>query len=278
MQVRRQKSKQMQMLAKKQELRSNVFKFLLSFAVVLVLGFVCFSTTAHAASVTVDLGNGTAGPDSGVLDILLLFAILALLPSMLIMMTSFMRIIIVLSFLRSAMGTQQSPPNQVLIGIALFLTLFIMNPVLQEINTNAYQPYRNGEITRTEAMEQAALPVKRFMLRQTKEQELGFFLSVSGNQDALENQTSDNPEALTDLSLSVIVPSFITSELKRAFTMGFYIFIPFLIIDLVVSSTLMSMGMVMLPPTTISLPFKVMLFVLVDGWNLLFGTFINGFR
>lgn len=273
-----QTSRQMQIVLKKQELRKQLFRFLLSFAAVLLLGFICFGIRAEAASVTVDLGSGTAGPDGGVLDILLLFALLALLPSMLIMMTSFTRIIIVLSFLRSALGTQQSPPNQVLIGIALFLTLFIMNPVLQEVNTNAYQPYRAGEITRAEAMEQAALPMKRFMLRQTKEKELGFFLSAAGQEDALSEATSDNPEALTDLGMSVIVPAFITSELKRAFTMGFYLFIPFLIIDLVVSSTLMSMGMVMLPPTTISLPFKIMMFVLVDGWNLLFGTFINGFR
>lgn len=251
--------------------------FVLSLSVTLLLGLFLFRVRAHAApSFTVDLGGGEAAGDGGILDLLILFAILALLPSLLILMTSFTRIIIVLSLLRNALGTQQSPPTQVLIGIALFLTLFIMQPVFSQMNTVAYEPYREGRIDQETAVRRAVVPLKRFMLLQTKEKELNLFLSLSGQEDRLEGVT--DPEQLTELGLQVIVPAFVTSELKRAFTIGFYLFIPFLIIDMVVSSTLMSMGMVMLPPSTIALPFKLMMFVLVDGWNLLFNALIQGFR
>ena len=206
------------------------------------------SVTSYAASVTVDLGAGNAGAQFGVLEALLVVTLLALAPTLLIMMTSFTRIVIVLSFLRNALGTQQSPPSQVLIGLSLFLTMFIMWPVFTQINEEAYQPYRAGTITQQQAQELAEEPL------------------------------STDPEELKDLGMEVVVPAFVTSELKRAFTMGFLLYIPFLIIDMVVSSTLMSMGMVMLPPSMISLPFKIMVFVLVDGWGLLIGTLVRSFH
>lgn len=268
--------------------RTSLKKYLLIFIIsgivtILLFGF-CFSLRAQAApAITIDLDSGTTGEGSfGPLEMLFLMAILALAPSILIMMTSFTRIVIVLSFLRSALGTQQSPPNQVLIGLALFLTLFIMQPVLQQINEDAYTPYKQGLINQQTAVENAVKPMKQFMLRQTKQKDLSLFLSISGEEEDLEQmeaQSEDQTmENLEKLSLSVIVPAFVTSELTRAFTIGFLLFIPFLIIDMVVSSTLMSMGMVMLPPSMIALPFKIMMFVLVDGWNLLLGTLAQGFR
>ena len=265
---------------KKRELRKYKKKLLISSAVTAVLLVCCFAITAYAApSVTVDLGQGDAsGAQFGILEALLTVTLLALAPSILIMMTSFTRIIIVLSFLRNALGTQQSPPNQVLIGLALFLTLFIMFPVFTEINEEAYQPYREGELTQQQAVEQAVVPLKEFMIRQTYTNDLNLFLSISNEKTGQQVQLSGEQEELMKLGLEIIVPSFITSELKRAFTIGFLLFIPFLIIDMVVSSTLMSMGMVMLPPSVIALPFKIMIFVLVDGWGLLIGTLVKGFR
>ncbi len=203
------------------------------------------------------------------LEILLMLTIVSLLPSLLIMTTSFMRTIIMLSFLRNAMGVQQSPPNMVLTGIALFLTLFIMSPVIEEINVTAYQPYRNQEITQEEAWTRAQVPMKNFMLRNTEEDALNLFMDI-GNVEAVENEA--------DLPLTVVIPSFMTTELKRAFMSGFLLYIPFLLIDIIVSSTLMSMGMVMLPPAMISLPFKLLLFVTVDGWQLMFSTIVRGFN
>lgn len=241
---------------------------------IMIVGFAVFRVSAEAATFTIDLGEGEATGNGGVMELLLLFALLALLPSLLVMMTSFTRIVIVLSFLRNALGTQQSPPNQVLVGISIFLTLFIMNPVIQEVNTTAYQPYRDGVLDQSTALEQASIPIKRFMLRQTMDKELRLFVSLSGEEWSPVHE----PEDLTALGMQVIIPAFMTSELKRAFTIGFYIFVPFLIIDIVVSSTLMSMGMVMLPPSMIALPFKIMMFVLVDGWNNLFNALIQGFR
>ena len=203
------------------------------------------------------------------LEILLMLTIVSVLPSLLIMTTSFMRTIIMLSFLRNAMGVQQSPPNMVLTGIALFLTLFIMSPVIEEINVTAYQPYRNQESTQEEAWTRAQVPMKNFMLRNTEEDALNLFMDI-GNVEAVENEA--------DLPLTVVIPSFMTTELKRAFMSGFLLYIPFLLIDIIVSSTLMSMGMVMLPPAMISLPFKLLLFVTVDGWQLMFSTIVRGFN
>ena len=203
------------------------------------------------------------------LELLLMLTLISLLPSLLIMCTSFLRTIIMLSFLRNAMGIQQSPPNMVLVGIALFLTLYIMTPVIDEINETAYQPYIREEITQREAWTRAQVPLKEFMLRNTGEDTLNLFMDMA-NEEIVE-------EAV-DLHLTVVIPSFMTEELKRAFTAGFLLYIPFLLIDIIVSSTLMSMGMMMLPPAMISLPFKLLLFVTVDGWQLLFSSIVTGFN
>lgn len=203
------------------------------------------------------------------LEILLLLTVIMLLPSLLIMMTSFTRIIIILSFTRNAMGIQQTPPNMVLVGIALFLTLFIMNPVLEQVNTEAYQPYREEQISQTEALERAQVPIKEFMLKQTEKSSLNLFADIA------DVEIGEDP---TELSLVVIIPSFITSELKRGFMAGLFLYIPFLLIDVIVSSVLMSMGMIMLPPATIALPFKLLLFVTVDGWQLLFESIVKSFH
>ncbi|HCT90204.1 MAG TPA: flagellar biosynthetic protein FliP [Lachnospiraceae bacterium] len=208
------------------------------------------------------------GEEVPTLDILLLLTIISLLPSLLIMTTSFTRTLIIVSFLRNALGVQNTPPNMVLVGIAIFLTLFIMDPVISEINTEAYTPYKNREISQEEAIERAQVPLKRFMLKHTEKASMEMFADVAGI-DAVEEEL--------DLPMTVVIPSFMASELKRGFVAGFLLYIPFLLIDIVVASTLMSMGMMMLPPAMISLPFKLLLFVTVDGWNLLFSSIINSF-
>lgn len=203
------------------------------------------------------------------LQIIFMLTMISLLPTALIMMTSFVRIVIVLSFTRNALGLQQTPPNTILIGMALFLTFFIMSPVIDEIDETAYRPYRSGEISQEIAVERAGIPLKHFMLKQTEPETLNMFL---------EYAREEKPEDLDELKFRIVVPSFITSELKRAFLIGFLIFIPFLIIDMVVSSTLMSMGMMMLPPATISLPFKILLFIVVNGWTRLFEMLMESFN
>lgn len=202
------------------------------------------------------------------LQTLLLFTALSFLPAVLLLMTGFTRIIIVLSLLRHALGTQTTPPNQVLIGLALFLTIFVMGPVLDRIYNDAYVPYSENKINLEQALQRAETPIKGFMLKQTREADLALFIKLA-----------KYPEVKTaeQLPLRIVIPAFVTSELKTAFQIGFLIFIPFLIIDLVVSSVLMSMGMMMLSPVLISLPFKLMLFVLVDGWNLLIGSLAASF-
>ena len=211
------------------------------------------------------------------LEIIILLTLIALAPSLLIMMTCFMRIVIVLGFLRSAMQTQNTPPNMVLTGIALFLTIFIMAPVFAEINETAYQPYVNEKITTEEALETASVPLKRFMLKQTSNDDLEFFINLSKTEIPEGTELTDEYKQ-NELPLSIIIPSFIISELKRAFQMGFMIFLPFLIIDIVVGSTLMSMGMMMLPPAMISMPFKILVFVLADGWNLMIGSLVSSYN
>ncbi len=203
------------------------------------------------------------------LQLLFVLTVLTLAPSILIMMTSFTRIIIVLSFIRNALGLQQTPPNQVIIGLALFLTFFIMAPVATHINEEAIQPFLKEEINQEVAFERAMEPVRKFMFRQTRDKDLGLFLNMK-NMEGVTN--------LDDIPNHVLIPAFIISELKTAFQIGFVIYIPFLVIDMVVSSTLMSMGMMMLPPVIISLPFKILLFVLVDGWNLIVKSLVLGFR
>ena len=210
------------------------------------------------------------------LEIIILMTLIALLPSMMIMMTCFARIVIVLGFLRSAMQTQNTPPNMVLTGLALFLTIFIMVPVFKEINEVAYEPYANEQITTQEALERASVPLKKFMLKQTSNDDLEFFVELSKTEVPEGGMTDEYKE--NDLPLTTIIPSFMLSELKRAFQMGFMIFLPFLIIDIVVGSTLMSMGMMMLPPAMISMPFKILVFVLADGWNLMVGSLVTSYN
>ncbi len=220
---------------------------------------------------TIQFGVEDAGePDalSTALQIMLLLTILTLAPSILILMTSFSRFVIVLSFLRQAMGTQQTPPTQVLIGLALFLTFFVMTPVLTEINDKALQPYLSEEITQGKALEIAQVPIKSFMLRQTREKDLALFVNMG---------EGEKPETIDDINMQTVVPAFVISELKTAFQIGFLIYIPFLILDMVVASILLSMGMMMLPPVLISLPFKLMLFVMVDGWHLTVGSLVKSF-
>ena len=207
------------------------------------------------------------GKVSSALQILFLLTILTLAPSILIMTTSFARIIIVLSFLRQAMGTQQTPPTQILIGLGLFLTLFVMGPTLGEINQRALQPYLNEEISQMEALKLAEAPIKRFMLKQTRDKDLSLFVNLTDGQ----------PVSNEEVEIQSLIPAFIISELKTAFQIGFLIYIPFLILDMVVASILLSMGMMMLPPVLISLPFKLMLFVMVDGWYLTVGSLIRSF-
>ena len=204
---------------------------------------------------------------SSALQILFLLTILTLAPSILILTTSFARIIIVLSFLRQAMGTQQTPPTQILIGLGLFLTLFVMGPTWNEINDKALQPFLNEEISQTEALKKAEMPLKTFMLKQTREKDLSLFIEISG----------ENPTTNEEIDIRSLIPAFIISELKTAFQIGFLIYIPFLILDMVVASILLSMGMMMLPPVLISLPFKLMLFVMVDGWYLTVGSLMRSF-
>ena len=206
------------------------------------------------------------------LEIILLTTMIMLLPAIVVMMTSFTRYIIALSFLRNAMGTQQTPPNMVLVGIALFLTLFTMSPVIDQINTEAYTPYVNEEITQAEFFSRAQVPLKRFMVRNTDVSALSLYCDMAGEE------LPNTEEGLVELPIRVVTPAFATSELKKAFEIGLYLYIPFLLLDIIISSVLMSMGMIMLPPAMISTPFKLLLFITVNGWELLFSTLINSFR
>ncbi|MDD2446124.1 MAG: flagellar type III secretion system pore protein FliP [Tissierellia bacterium] len=200
--------------------------------------------------------------------LLILLTVLSLAPSFLILTTCFTRIVVVFSFLRSGLGTQQSPPNQILIGLAIFLTFFIMQPVFSQINEEAIQPFLANEISQEEALDIGAQPMKEFMLKQTREKDIALFLRASG---------SDNVQEPMELPLTTVIPAFALSELRTAFSIGFIIYIPFLVLDMVVASILMSMGMFMLPPVMISLPFKILLFVLVDGWYLVVESLIESF-
>lgn len=226
------------------------------------------SPTGTNISLSLGDADGAARMDVAV-EIILLMTLLSLAPALLIMLTSFTRIIIVLGFLRQAMGTNQMPSNQIIIGLALFLTFVIMGPVIQQVNTEAVQPYLSEEIGQQEAFTRASGPIKQFMLSQVREKDVGLFLELT-NQDA--------PESPDDLPFLIVVPSFVLGELKMAFQIGFVLFLPFLIIDMVVASVLMSMGMMMLPPVLISLPFKVLLFVLVDGWYLIVRSLVSAFQ
>ncbi|KOF09913.1 flagellar biosynthesis protein flip [Planococcus glaciei] len=217
----------------------------------------------------IDLGGSNAPEDVGVtLQLFALLTILSIAPGILILMTCFARIIIVLSFVRTGLGTQSMPPNQVLVGLALFLTFFIMAPVFTEINETSLQPYLAGDITQEAAMDTAVLPIKTFMAENTREKDLALFFKYA---------ELEKPDSIEEIPLTSLIPAFAISELKTAFQIGFVIFIPFLIIDMVVASTLMAMGMMMLPPVMISLPFKILLFVLVDGWYLIIESLLVSF-
>lgn len=219
------------------------------------------------------LTNEDGETASATLQILFIITIISLAPSILIMLTSFTRIIIVLHFTRSALGTMSTPPNQILIGLALFLTFFIMSPVFMEVNSTAIQPLSRNEIGTEEAIELAIKPVRTFMLGQTNRKDLQLFLNIA----EIDLQITDSEYPADDIPITVVIPSFLISELRSAFIMGFLIYIPFIIIDMVVASTLMSMGMMMLPPTTISMPFKILLFIIADGWNLIIGRIVETF-
>lgn len=239
----------------------------------IVLTLFALSLPAHAAEAGLPAFTSTPAPGGGQtytlsLQTLILITSLTFLPAILLMMTGFTRIIIVLSLLRSAIGTPSSPPNQVLIGLALFLTFFVMAPVFDKIYSDAWLPYSENKITLEQAYDKGSAPLKTFMLRQTREPDLALFARIA-NVEALQS-----PE---EVPLHILVPAYVTSELKTAFQIGFVIFIPFLIIDMVVASVLMSMGMMMVSPAIISLPFKIMLFVLADGWHLLIGSLVQSF-
>jgi flagellar biosynthetic protein FliP len=243
----------------------------------IALGATVLFTAAAAEGATpipmpvVQIGVGTAqspGEVVGAIKIFLLLTVLSLAPAILITMTSFARIVIVLSFLRQALGTQQAPPNQILIGLSLFVSFAVMAPVWSEVHEQALAPYMKKEIAEEEAMKRAIAPLRRFMLRQTRESDLALFLEISKSQ---------RPRTEDDVPTHLLIPSFIVSEIKTAFQMGFLLFVPFLVLDLIVSSVLMAMGMMMLPPVLISLPFKILLFVLVDGWGLVVGSLVQSF-
>ena len=228
-----------------------------------------FDSTPNTGNIFTITMDGDNGDLNGALRILITLMLISLAPTLLIMMTSFTRIIIVLHFTRAALNTQTAPPNQVLIGLALILTFFIMEPTIERINTEAIQPFEAGEIEQDEAFERGIQPLREFMYQQTQLKEVDLFMNIAG-------LTWDGSD-LDDIPFSVLLPSFMISELKVAFWIGFMIYIPFIVIDMVVASTLMSMGMMMLPPTTISMPFKILLFVLADGWSLVIGNLVMTF-
>lgn len=223
------------------------------------------------SQLSISFASGDGSDLASVLQMVLVLTVLSLAPSILIMVTSFTRIIIVLHFVRTAIGTNTAPPNQVLVGLSLFLTLFIMLPVFSKVNTEALSPLSKNEITYEQAYEKAVVPLKEFMLKQTRDKDLRTFIDIA------QIDVTDIDDVMEDIPMTVVIPSFIISELRIAFIIGFLIYIPFIVIDMVVSSTLMSMGMMMLPPTTISLPFKILLFVLADGWNLIISSLVTSF-
>lgn len=256
---------------------SHVARFAVAFALIVwsIFGVsdLCAAATAatsgNGPSITLDLGAGAKGQTAVVIQILGLLTILSLAPALFIMVTSFTRIVIVLSFLRQAIGTQQTPPNQVLISLALFLTFFVMAPVWQTVYGHAIQPLLAEQITQEEAFTRGMAPVRDFMLRQVREKDLALFVELA---------KLPKPATAQDLPTHVIIPAFILSELRVAFQIGFLIYVPFLVVDMVVASVLMSMGMMLLPPVVISLPFKLILFVLADGWYLIVGSMVKSFQ
>jgi flagellar biosynthetic protein FliP len=252
----------------------NRVLFRLSSSLLLLLSIALFSSEIFAQGLTlpnVNLGfKSVDNPQDMVsaIKVLLILTVLTLAPAILIMMTSFTRIVIVLSFVRQAIGTQQMPPNQLVVGLSLFLTLFVMSPALTKINSEALQPYMAGTLPQDEALDKALSPLRQFMFNQTRDADLSLFVKMA---------RIERPKTRADVPTTVLVPAFVISELKTAFQIGFIIYLPFLVIDMVTASVLMAMGMMMLPPVIISLPFKIMLFVFVDGWSLLVGSLVKSF-
>lgn len=266
----------------REKILSGIIKF---FALCLVVGLLMFvvpasvnageisegtteTTTDISDKLTIGISAGDGSDLASVLQILLVLTVIALAPSILIMLTSFTRIVIVMHFTRTALGTQSAPPNQVLIGLSLFLTFFIMAPTFSQVYNDAIKPLSNNEISAEEAYEIGEAPIREFMFEQTNTKDIKMFLEIAGIQEVSDYD---------DIPTYVLIPSFIVSELRTSFIIGFLIYIPFIIIDMVVSSALMSMGMMMLPPTTISMPFKILLFVMADGWNLIIGNLVKTF-
>ncbi len=247
----------------------------ISVLIALIAGISLFMLCPHHAEaqtipkVTIGVERADSPQDLSVtIQVLIFLTVLTLAPSILVMMTSFTRLIIVFHFLKQALGTQQVPPNQVVVGLCLFLTFFIMSPVIEQINNTALQPYLNETISQPVALERAQIPIKAFMLKQTREKDLALFISISN---------IDRPRTAEEVPLKVLLPAFVVNELRIAFQIGFILYLPFLIIDMVVASVLLAMGMMMLPPIMISLPFKIILFVLADGWNLIVGSMVASF-
>ncbi|HON99416.1 MAG TPA: flagellar type III secretion system pore protein FliP [Syntrophales bacterium] len=251
--------------------RAILFTGAIAAALILILTSAAGAQTMPIPNVSLTIGGPGGGPakTATVIQLLFILTVLSLAPAILLLLTSFTRIVVVLSLLRHALGTQQIPPNQVIIGLALFMTFFIMAPVWNQIHTEALKPYYDEEISGEEAMDRAAVPIKGFMLKQTREKDLALFIKMS---------QGERPRKPTDVPLTALIPAFVISELKTAFQIGFMIYLPFFVIDMVVSSILLSMGMMMLPPIMLSLPFKLLLFVLVDGWNLVVTSLVRSFQ
>ena len=241
---------------------------LLLFMMLFSLSSKVYASALPSVSINIDGATSPLEVTSSI-QILLIITVLSLAPSIIIMMTSFTRIVVVFYFLRAALGTQQTPPNQALIGLALFMTLFLMMPIFTSIKTTAWDPYKAGVITEEVAFDNATKPLKEFMLNQVYEEDLALFANMSNAEPV---------EEYIDLPLTVVIPSFIIGELKKGFMIGFLIYIPFIVIDMVVASVLMAMGMMMLPPASISLPFKILLFIMVDGWHLICSELVSSFR
>lgn len=254
---------------KNRNAKKSILRFLPFFITTLVIISLIMALSVHASALTLEETlDSLLGEESQALKIIILLTLITLLPTLLIMLTGFTRIVIVLSMIRNAIGLQNMPPNSVIIGLSLFITFFVMSPALSQINEEAYKPYSEGEIEFEEFADKAMEPLRDFMLRQTYKTDLNFFTDLAGIEE------TDN---LDDIPDRVVIVSFMTSELKHAFAIGFFLYIPFIVIDMIVASTLMSMGMLMLPPAMISMPFKILLFILVDGWQLTIGTLITSF-
>jgi flagellar biosynthetic protein FliP len=254
-------------------IRKNIILIVILIGVIFSNTENCFSETATVSTPFFSFGISKDKADESselniALQIFLLITVLSLAPSILVMLTSFTRIVIVLSLLRQAIGTQQLPPNQIIIGLSLFLTFFVMSPVWNKVNSEAVQPFFEKKINQEQALEKALEPIRKFMIKQTREKDLALFVDISDIK---------RPKNVDDIPTSVLIPSFIISELKSAFQIGFLLYVPFLVIDMIVASVLLSMGMMMLPPVMVSLPFKLVLFVLADGWYLIVGSLVKSF-